>query len=82
MTTHSSIIALRIPWTDARVHVIAESEMNVWLTLSLHGQYSVFGKMKYLGYSYNYSEYYFLNLSFKKKLLLDLAWRTQDLSTL
>ena len=60
MTTHSSILAWRIPWTEATVHGIAESDMTERLTLSLHGQYSVFGKMQYLEYSDNYPEYFFL----------------------
>ena len=60
MTTHSSILAWRIPWTEATVHGIAESDTTERLTLSLHGQYSVFGKMQYLEYSDKYPEYFFL----------------------
>ena len=33
MATHSSIIAWRIPWTEAIVHGVAESDMTEQLTL-------------------------------------------------
>ena len=35
MATHSNILAWKIPWTDATVHVDnKDSDMNEWLTLS------------------------------------------------
>ena len=40
MATHSSILAWRISWAEEpsglQVHVVAESNMTEWLTLSLH----------------------------------------------
>ena len=39
MATHSSILAWRIPWTEATVHGVAESDMTEQLTLS-HFDYS------------------------------------------
>ena len=37
MAIHSSILAWRIPWTEATVHEVAESDLTEQLTLSFSG---------------------------------------------
>ena len=37
MAIHSSILSWRIPWTEATVHNVAESDLTDQLTLSLSG---------------------------------------------
>ena len=37
MAIHSSILAWRIPWTEATVHKVAESDLTDQLTLSFSG---------------------------------------------